>query len=107
MIMSRIILNNTILIALIAISVLTYIVSANKELDRLAMQFDAGFSLASRELVVNNPTTNKQLSFVEEADQRMRELYSTLEKNLSEARQRSALARSSLASYTIDKLLLS
>lgn len=104
---SRKTLNSAILGALIAISVLAHIVNANSELDRLAMQFDVGFNLASKGLGMNSPNTDKQLSLVEEADQRMRLLYSTLEKNLAEARQKSALARSSLASYTIDKLLLS
>lgn len=81
------------------------LVEANVELDNLALQFQNGFDIASRNAGFTSASSN-QLSQIGDADKKMRDLYAALSRNLMEARQRAANARSFVTFSTIEKLKL-
>lgn len=78
---------------------------ANVEIDALAAQFSSGFgSIARKTGMSENVVDAGQQMNVAAVDQKLRQLYTTIEKSLMDARQRAANARSSLTSAAIDKL---
>lgn len=79
---------------------------ANAELDNLTLQFQNGFDMMSKNIQLNSALPSNPPVTIGEADQKMRELYTALERNLMEARQRAANARSSVTFETIEKLNL-
>lgn len=82
------------------------LVETNAELDNLALQFQSGFNLMSKNIGNYGASSGGQPQTISEADQQMRELYTALERNLMEARQRAANARSSVTFETIEQLNL-
>lgn len=81
-------------------------VEGNVELDNLALQFQNGFDLMSKNTGLISEQPRVQTTDIGEADKKMRELYTVLERNLMEARQRAANARSSVTFDIIEKLSL-
>lgn len=82
------------------------LVESNVELDNLALQFRNGFDLMSKNTGLISDQQNVQTTNIGEADKKMKELYTVLERNLMEARQRAANARSSVTFDIIEKLSL-
>lgn len=73
------------------------------ELDSLVSRFSSGLSSVSAKLGVQ---ADSQVNSASDAEEKMRSLYSTLERTLTEARQVAANSRSSLIWSRIEKLSL-
>lgn len=97
----------TVVVTCAAIIIMLHLLSceANVEFDNLALEFQNGFELISKKtgftLDSNKPPTS-----IGEAEKRMRDFYTSLERSLKDARQRAANSRSTLTSSTIEKLNL-
>lgn len=91
----------------IAFMFLAHILSskANDEFDNLAHEFQNGFGLASKKMGITGDLHGPPKNIVE-AEKLMRDLYTALERNLMDARQRAANARSSMTSSAIEQLKL-
>lgn len=86
-------------------STVALLVDANVEVDDLILQFQNGFGSVTNKLGLPD-SPGEQIDSVDEAIGRMRKLYSDLEKNLMDMRQRAANDRSSLTFMTMDSLNL-
>lgn len=105
MMMTRAFSAFTVLFLVVTVLAQTKQTVANVEVDDLALMFQNGFgSIANQMGVSQNPSG--QLSPLDEAVKKMRDLYDGLQKNLMDARQRAANVRSSLTSITIERLKL-
>lgn len=98
------IISSTLLVMILFIKLKS--VEGNVELDNLALQFQNGFDLMSKNTGLISEQPRVQTTDIGEADKKMRELYTVLERNLMEARQRAANARSSVTFDIIEKLSL-
>lgn len=102
---SILIVSGALLFAIILLSA-TNLVRADVEFDNLALRFQNGFDLMSKTIGNNGAFSGGPPKTIGEADKQMRELYTVLERNLMDARQRAANARSSVTFDTIEKLNL-
>lgn len=78
--------------------------SANSELDALTMMFQNGFSSVSGNF--GGPNVAAGPADAPDVDNKMRELYMTIEKGLLEARQAAAISRSSMTTFVLEKMNL-
>jgi len=88
----------------LVILILAQLSSANTEVDDLAAQFGSSFGSIVGKL--GSSATYDGPMDIYGAERRMRDLYSAMEKNLMEARQRAANSRSHLTADVIEKLRL-
>lgn len=78
---------------------------ANVEFDNLALEFQNKFNLVSKKMGLTGDSAGPPKDIVE-AERQMREIYTALERNLMDARQRVSNSRSSVTSAAIEQLKL-
>lgn len=78
--------------------------NCSSDVDNLISQFEGNFGLTSQHMGLN--PNGGQPGTLNDADVKVRALYTTIEDKLLQARQQAALTRSSITSYTIKSLKL-
>ena len=96
------------LVAFVVLALATTSSSADSdaELDNLAAKFSNSLSVVNNKLGFADSKSQPVAPNAREAEELLSQLYNNLESLLADARQRSALARSSLLSSRIDTLRL-
>lgn len=89
---------------IILLSGVVILVNASSDIDNLVDQFESNFGLTAQHLGLN--PNGGQPGSIQDAELKMRSLYTAIENYLLEARQRAANDRSSVTSYTIKSLKL-
>lgn len=79
-------------------------IKADTDIDSLISKFEGNFGLTTQHLGLN--PNGGQPGSIQDADIKMRSLYTAIEGYLLEARQKAANDRSSITSYTIKNLKL-
>lgn len=74
------------------------------EIDNLAAMFESGLSSVSGKF--GGPQVSMDSNTIPEVDKKMRELYTTIENGLLQARQAAAQSRSSMTTFVLEKLNL-